>query len=278
MGTSSPYGGPQIGLIPSWVDDPADGVETPPAAAPAAGATPPTATPPRTTPDASGAGSLRGARTAFNDFARTGNRDSLARGVSRYVRDGVGGSSRAARRMGEARASAGRLLGVVRDIARDGPVEALRRVNLSGLAGQPAETVFLALLEVICPPGGALDEAIARQGMLEAIDALAEDGLGAFDNLTAGQLEEFFLDVVARTIEARILNDIGARGINLPGTVTAIDQLQAQLHDFVAGNVRQQLAGRLDGVASMTDRNVLGAADGIYEQAFDLLAAIGDDL
>lgn len=276
MGTSSPYGGPQTGLIPSWVDDPAEGVETPPAAAPD-GAIPP-APPPRATPDASGAGSLRSARAAFNAFARTGNRDALAKGVSRYVSDGVGGGSRAARRMGEARASAGRLLGVVRDIARDGPVEALRRVNLDGLAGQPADTVFLALLEVICPPGGALDEAIARQGMLEAIDALAEDGLGSFDSLTAGQLEEFFLDVVSRTIEARILNDIGARGVNLPATVAAIDQLQEQLHDFVAGNVRQQLAGRLDGVASMTDRNVLGAADGIYEQAFDLLAAIGDDL
>ncbi|WP_045318795.1 MULTISPECIES: Qat anti-phage system associated protein QatB [Brevundimonas] len=272
MGTSSPYGGPQIGLIPSWVDDPATGVETPP--------TSPAATPAPTSssPDTSGAGSLRGARTAFNKFARTGNRDDLARSVSRYVRDGVGGSRRAARRMGEARASAGRLLGVVRDIARDGPVEALRRVNLANLAGQPAETVLLALLEAICPPGGTLDEAIARQGMLEAIDALAEDGLGAFDTLTPGQLEEFFLDVVARTIEARILNDIGSRGINLPTSVAAIDQLQAQLHDFVSGTVRQQLAGRLDGVASLTDRNVLGAADGIYERAFDVLAAIGDDL
>lgn len=273
MGTSSPYGGPQLGLIPTWVDDPADGVETLPATA-----APATQTPPRTTPDLPGAGSLRGARTAFNNFARTGNSDSLARGVSRYVRDGVGGGGRAARRMGEARASAGRLLGVVRDIARDGPVEALRRVNLDGLAGQPAEYVFLALLEVICPPGGALDEAIARQGMLEAIDALADEDLGSFDGLTAGQLEEFFLDVVSRTIEARILNDIGARGITFPATVAAIDQLQAQLHDFVAGNVRRQLAGRLDGVASMTDRNVTGAADGIYEQAFNLLAAIGDDL
>ncbi|MCR5881240.1 Qat anti-phage system associated protein QatB [Phenylobacterium sp. J367] len=135
--------------------------------------------PPRITPDLSGAGSFRSARIAFNQFARTGNRDALARGVSRYVRDGVGGSGRAARRMGEARAAAGRLLGVVRDVARDGAAEALRRVDLAGLAGRPAEDVLLSLLEVICPPGGSLDEAIARQGMLEAIDSLAEEGLGA---------------------------------------------------------------------------------------------------
>lgn len=275
MGTSSAYGGPQIGLIPSWVDDPATGVAAPDPTSPVTPAVaPPTA---RITPDVSGAGSLRGARTAFNQFARTGNRDALARGVSRYVRDGVGGSGRAARRMGEARASAGRLLGVVRDISRDGPVEALRRVNLGDLAGRPAEDVFLALLEVICPPGGSLDEAIARQGMLEAIDALAEEGLGPFDGLTAGQLEEFFLDVVARTIEARILNDIGAKGVSIPDDVGDIDKLQAQLHDFVAGTVRSELAGRLDGVASLSDRAVVGAANGIYEAAFEMLAILGDN-
>jgi hypothetical protein len=156
-------------------------------------------------------------------------------------------------------------------------VEALRRLDLGALAGQPAEDVFLSILEIICPPGGTLDEAIARQGMLEAIDALAEEGVGPFDGLTAGQLEEFFLDVVARTIEARILNDIGAKGISLPEDVTSIDKLQAQLHDFVAGTVRGELAGRLDGVASLSDRAVVGAANGIYEAAFELLAMLGDD-
>ena len=273
MGTSNPYGGPQIALVPTWVDEPASGVASLAPTAPAAAAAPPLLT-----PDVSGAGSLRSARIAFNKFARTGNRDSLARGVSHYVRQGVGGSGRAARRMGEARASAGRLLGVVRDFARDGPAEALRRVNLGALSGQPAENVFLALLEVICPPGGSLDEAIARQGMLEAIDALAEEDVGAFDDLTPGQLEEFFLDVVARTIEARILNDIGTKGISIPADIGAIDRLQAQLHDFVAGTVRGELAGRLDGVASLTDRAVVGAANAIYEAAFEMLAVLGDDL
>lgn len=275
MGTSSSYGGPQIGLIPSWVDDPATGVAAPDPVAPAGA--PATVLPAKITPDVSGAGSLRGARIAFNQFARTGNRDSLARGVSRYVRGGVGGSARAARRMGEARATAGRLLGVVRDFSRDGPVEALRRLDLGQLAGQPSEDVFLSILEIICPPGGTLDEAIARQGMLEAIDALAEEGVGPFDGLTAGQLEEFFLDVVARTIEARILNDIGAKGISIPDDVASIDKLQTQLHDFVSGTVRGELAGRLDGVASLSDKAVVGAANGIYEAAFEMLALLGDD-
>ena len=80
------------------------------------------------------AGPTRGSLEAL----RAGNRDALARGVSRYVRDGVGGSRRAARRMGEARASAGRLLGVVRDFGRDGPAEALRVTGTPAAASASA--------------------------------------------------------------------------------------------------------------------------------------------
>ncbi|MCR5881241.1 hypothetical protein [Phenylobacterium sp. J367] len=83
--------------------------------------------------------------------------------------------------------------------------------------------------------------------------------------------------MVARTIEARILNDIGIKGVSIPDDVGAIDRLQAQLHDFVAGTVRGELAGRLSGVESLSDRAVVGAANGIYEAAFEMLAILGDD-
>src|SRR3546814_13105094 len=70
------------------------------------------------------------------------------------------------------------LLGVVRDVQRFGAVETLRRLNLPELAGRPAADVFLAILEFICPPGGAVDEAIARQAMLETIGRSEERRVG----------------------------------------------------------------------------------------------------
>jgi hypothetical protein len=289
MGTSKGYGGPSSGLVPSWVDDPAPGVAPAPAAPvpgtpgqPASPARPgapaPTQpqipTPPR--PDTSGAGGLGGARGSFSRFARTGSRSALGSALSNYVRNGTGGAGRAARRMGSSRAAGARLLGVVRNFATIGPAETLRQLNLAGLAGRPAAEVFVGLLEFVCPPGGAVDEAIARQAMLETIGDMAEAGVGSFDTLTPDQMGEFFLDFVARSIEGRVMADLGGRGVTLPDSVAAVENAQAQLHDFVTGCTRGQLAGRLDGVERMSDRDIEVVVNQIYEAAFELVAAAGE--
>ncbi|WP_294293745.1 Qat anti-phage system associated protein QatB [uncultured Sphingomonas sp.] len=289
MGTSKGYGGPSSGLVPSWVDDPAPGVAPAPAApvpgipgqpaGPAQPGTPAptqpqTPTPPR--PDTSGAGGLGGARGSFSRFARTGSRSALGSALSNYVRNGTGGAGRAARRMASSRAAGARLLGVVRNFATIGPAETLRQLNLAGLAGRPAAEVFVGLLEFVCPPGGAVDEAIARQAMLETIGDMAEAGVGSFDTLTPGQMGEFFLDFVARSIEGRVMADLGGRGVTLPDSVAAVENAQAQLHDFVTGCTRGQLAGRLDGVERMSDRDIEVVVNQIYEAAFELVAAAGE--
>lgn len=275
MGTSKGYGGPATGLVPSWIDDPVPGVGPGPApATPGVPATPVPGAPAQ--PDTSAAGGLGGARGSFSRFARTGSRSSLGSALASYVRSGTGGARRAAQRMGASRAAGARLLGVVRDVQRLGAVETLRQLNLPGLTGQPAADVFLAILEFICPPGGAVDEAIARQAMLETIGDLAEAGIGDFDTMTADQMQEFFLDFVARSIEGRVMADLGARGVTLPDDVAAVESAQQQLHDFVTGCTRGELSGRLDGVESLGDRDVERVVNEIYEAAFELVAAAGE--
>jgi hypothetical protein len=290
MGTSKGYGGPSSGLIPSWVDDPAPGVATGPSpltpTAPAIGAprtpgqpgAPAPARPhaPAPRPDTSGAGGLGGARGSFSRFARTGSRSALGSALSNYVRNGTGGARRAARRMGSSRAAGARLLGLVRNFQTLGPAETLRQLNLAGFAGRPAAEVFVGLLEFVCPPGGAVDEAIARQAMLETIGDMAEAGVGSFDALTPDQMGEFFLDFVSRSIEGRVMADLGGRGVTLPDSVAAVENAQAQLHDFVTGCTRGQLAGGLDGVERMSDREIERVVNQIYEAAFELVAAAGE--
>lgn len=296
MGTSKSYGGPASGLVPSFVDDPTPPTQPrPPATAPAAPNAPgapggpaapqpiqpvaPAApaiprTPPR--PDTQGTGSLGGARGNFTRFARTGSRSSLGSALSGYVRSGTGGARRAARRMGSSRVAASGLLGVVRDFQRLGPTETLRQLNLAGLAAQPAADVFVAILEFICPPGGAVDDAIARQAMLETIGDLAESGVGSFDTLTPQQLQDVFLDFISRSIEGRVMADLGGRGITLPDDIAAVESAQAQLHDFVEGATRGQLAGRLEGLERLSDRDIESVVNQIYETAFELVAVAGE--
>lgn len=280
MGTSKGYGGPSTGLVPSWVDDPILNVGAGSPAAPPVPGTPGQVSPagPRPTmrPDTSGAGGLAGARGNFSRFARTGSRSALGRALSNYVRSATGGARRAARRMGSSRAAGAQLLQVVRDVQRFGAAETLRQFNLPGLAGRPAADVFLSILEFVCPPGGAVEEAIARQAMLETIGDLAEAGVGDFDTMTADQMQEFFLDFVARSIEGMVMADLGSRGVTLPDDVAAVERAQQQLHDFVTGCTRGELSDRLEGIQNLDDQDVERVVGEIYEAAFELVAAAGE--
>lgn len=276
MGTSKSYGGPSKGLVPSWVDSPAPGA-APAAPAPQAPApTPPPGTQAPTQPDTTGAGAFSGARGSFSRFAKTGSRSALGSALSNYVRHGTGGAGRASRRMATSRAVGAGILGIARNVQQLGAAETLRRLNIPVLAGQPAADVFLVILDFVCPPGGALDDAIARQAMLETIGDLADLGVGNFDTMTPDQMKEFFLDFVSRSIEGRVMADLGARGVTLPDDIAAVERAQQQLHDFVTGCTRGALSERLDNIGNLTDQEIDLAVNQIYEAAFDLVAAAAE--
>lgn len=290
MGTSKGYGGSVSGLVPSWVDDVAPA--TTPGQSGEAGQpsnpssdpnSPNNPNPPgqggqsgQRPVDNNGTAKLQPARTQFTRFARTGSRSALGRALSGYVRSGTGGAGRAARRMGASRAAAGRLLGVIRDVQRFGAAEVLRRLNLNGLAGRPSSEVFMALVEFVCPAGGAIDEAVARQAMLENVIALAESGETTFDEMTPEQMNEFFLDFVSQSIEGMVMADLGQRGVTIPDDVDAVERMQTELHDFITGATRGRLSDRLEGLPGLTDQDIQGVISRIYESAFEIIAVAGE--
>lgn len=286
MGTSKGYGGPSSGLVPSWIDDvaqpagPAAQPNGPGQANPSQPGS--TSSQPGSSPSGSvnndGTGSLRGARSSFTRFARTGSPSDLGNALSSYVRKGVGGSSRGARRMGTSRATAAKLLSIFGDVQRNGAAETLRRLQLTVAPGQPVSQVLLALLEFICPPGGAIDEGVARQAALNTIAELDEAGSGSFEDMTEADRQNFFLDFVANSIESMIMADLGGRGITMPDDVDAVERIQSQLSSFITGCTRGQLANRLEQWPAPTDQEVNQVASAIYEAAFDLIATAAEGL
>ncbi|WP_343060137.1 Qat anti-phage system associated protein QatB [Desulfovibrio intestinalis] len=291
MGTSKCYGGPSNGLIPPFVDDPQPSLvpQSPtgqpslpgdpalPVSYPTQPQIPNTTpqTPPRL-PDTDGAGKLRGARSAFSRYCRSGDRAILGRALSNYVRKGTGGARNAVHRMSSPRATARAMLQVIRDFERNGSAETLRQLNIPELIGRPAVDTFIAIFEVLCPPGGTIDQSITREAMQESIGDMAEAGVGGIDAITSEQLKDFFLNFVARSIEGRVMADIGGRAISLPEDVSAVEYAQEQLHDFVSGATRGMLSGRLDSLEHLSDRDIAAVVDEIYETAFELVAAAGE--
>jgi len=144
------------------------------------------------------------------------------------------------------------------------------------MAGAPATEVFNALADVICPPGGVIDEAIARQAMLAAAAELASAGDVAFDTMTPAMLEAVFLTTISRSIEGKLINELGTRAIRLPEDTAAVQRIELQLHDFVQGQVRDAFANTGEALQSIPREDIDHIVDTIYEQAFEALQILGD--
>lgn len=278
MGTSSAYGGPSGGtpLIPSWLDPtPSPTAPPAPAAAPAQDVqSPPGARPP--IPAAAPAGRFTAPRANFTKFAASGGRDraNLGRAVSRYVSTSSGGSRRAAQRMGASRGTAASLVSFLTDAATRGAASALATLDLASLAGRPIEVIFTGLLEHFCPPGGTVDEGIARDAFVETIADLSENGVTNLDGLNADQVQTVFEIFATHSIEARICNDIGGKAVTMPADASEARHVQDQLHDFIRRGVSDALAG-LD-VGRSTPENALAAVDQVYREAFEILQTMGE--
>jgi hypothetical protein len=279
MGTASPYGGsaPRNPLLPSWLADPI----APPADPPItpgegdlvnpAGARPvplPIVLPPAV------AGSIAdfgGARGNFTRFARSGGHDrrALGRAISSYVR-GTGGGARAARRMGSSRSAGTALAGFLADAANRGMAEALRTLDLSDLAGRPPAEIFAALIDVFCPEGGTIDEAIAREAFVEMIIDLAELGIETITDLGPDRMPEVFECFAAHAIEARLETDIALKAVSLPTNRAAAQRVQDVLREFVRRAVHDIVA-RTEDLRTLTQERISGWVDTVYAQAFELL-------
>lgn len=287
MGTSNSYGGSSGAkpLIPSWLSD-GDGFDAPsprdvpptqpqiPGGDGAGVPIPPTrpTVPPQADPRR-----YTSARNNFTRFVSSGGRDhrSFGRALSQYVSNSSGGSRNAARRMAVSRRSTARLAGILNSAIGGNAPAALRSIGLEALAGRPIEEIFLRIMDVVCPDGGAIDDSIAREAFVETIVDLAENGITDLDTLTPSQVQTILELNVAHAIEARICNDIGTQSITLPQDAKEAADIQAQLFEFVERSVSDAFAANQIGT-TMTQEQVARTIDSVYEQAYSILQSMAE--
>jgi len=179
--------------------------------------------------------------------------------------------------MGPSRSVATGVGQVINDIAQRGAVEALRPFNLDGMAGAPATDVFSALADVLCPDGGTIDEAIARDAMLATAAELSTAGNAPFDAMTPAALEAVFLGTISRSIEAKLFNELGTKAIRLPQDIAAVQRIERELHGFVSGAVRDAFTGANQSLQTTPAANISGLVDDLYQRAFEVLQILGDN-
>lgn len=285
MGTSTAYKGPGGGtpLIPSWLgsddgDNPPSIPAAPGGATPAPDLVPPAPANRPAMPAPADPNRFMSARNNFTRFAHSGGRDraSLGRAVSSYVSTSTGGARQAAQRMGASRGAGARLLGFLTDVQALGAREALRTLNLEGLAGRPIDEVFVGLADYICPNAGTVDDGIAREAFVETIIELTTLGVTDMDALTPEQMQTVFELYATHAIEARLCNDIGIKAITMPDDAQAALRIQEQLRDFIRNGVSDALTAARTETPILTQDRIQSFVDTVYERSFGILKGLGD--
>jgi Glu-tRNA(Gln) amidotransferase subunit E-like FAD-binding protein len=178
--------------------------------------------------------------------------------------------------MGASRRAGGSLVSFLNNAQTNGAPTALRSLDLDALAGRPVEDIFLGLVDYICPEGGSIDDAIARDAFIETIADLSEAGISDIDSLTAAQVQTVLELYATHAIEARICNDIGAKLVQMPADPTAALRVQQQLNDFIRRGVSDAVTRLGTAPQSLTADQTSRFMTDVYQAAFDALETLGD--
>jgi hypothetical protein len=213
---------------------------------------------------------FRGPRTTLNRYARSGgaNTSALGRAVASYVSRGGGGSKTAARRMSSDQRAATKLGAILTQAGQSGIREVLRTLNLDTLANQSIPEIYASLVDVICGPGGDLDEAFPRDAYLEAIAEIMEDDPTDLEKPSPETTSLIMERFIGNTIFDRILNAIGNGLITLPSSISVVKAIDRSFREFVRGAVSDALneIGR-----TLNSGQMKLVIDGIYERSLSIL-------
>lgn len=147
---------------------------------------------------------------------------------------------------------------------------------MDALIGRPLEEIFIGLAEHVCPVGGSIDQAIARDAFIETIIEMSDLGVTDLSTVTGQQLQTVFELYIAHTIEARICNDIGMKLVALPDNPSAVANVQGQLFDFIRRAASDALAPVWGNAAVLTSKQALALVDSVYQSTFELLRVMSE--
>jgi hypothetical protein len=231
--------------------------------------------------DAPAPNRFQSARTNFFKFAKSGgggaggggggrgggtNRN-LRRAVRSFVGKSSGGARRATQRMAAERSATASLGRILSTAGTAGIQETVRRLGFAQLATLPVQDIYAALVDVICEPGGELDESFAREAYIKALTEMS----GAQADLERPSPEttvSFLASFITNAIQNRLLNAVGNKVVAIPLDVASIQNVEQQINDYIRGNVNDAMT---EAGEDFPIERIVSTIDDIYERALVLL-------
>jgi hypothetical protein len=215
------------------------------------------------------------ARRNFTYFINSGgsNRAALGRAIASYVTKTGGGARQAAKRMKSERTASVKLGNILSQASTSGIREVVRSLNLANLANRSVVEIYAALVDIICPSGGDLDDSIARDAYIDAIGEIAEMGISDLEQPSVDTIATIMECFITNAIKDRIMNAIATKIITLPDNVLAVQNIEGQLKDFICGAVSDAITnqGKIFTIDQMSK-----TIDTLYERSFAVLQALAE--
>ena len=261
-------------LVPSWLNDPSGDAPPPTPNTPDAGNQPQQNDPAQ--PDPRRFVAPRSNFTRYiNSGGHSGGDSNLRRAASSYVRNATGGSHNATMRLGSARGSTARLLNVMGSFASGGISAIAQTFHLGDIIGKSAKDVFISIIDFVCPDGGSTDEGIARSAYIETLSAMPDWESKQIETLTPHEFLAFTENYMADVIQQRIINDVGNKLFSLPDSITDIENLEAQMKDFIRNTVSDAITQLNVEITKIDQQQAQGIVDSVYKKTFDIMASLG---
>jgi hypothetical protein len=179
--------------------------------------------------------------------------------------------------MTSSRKTASQLAGFVRSVEQSGTANALREFQCAELVGKPSGEAMERMVDVFCPDGGPVDDSIARQAFQETVLDWVEKDLPSIEQLSAAEWKEFLADFISRSIENKIMADIGKNGISVPVDARQALAAQRELHSVIRGCVDNGFRAGSGGFSRMSDSAISSLMQDVYERAWGYVEELGGE-
>lgn len=215
-------------------------------------------------------------RSSFTRYMNSGGIHYLGKAVKGYVASS-GGSGGTVSRMPSSTTLASNLSRFANRVITEGVEQALEEFDLQSLADRPVAEVLEALVDKIGPEGGTIDEAVARDAMIETIADFVSEDLDDFNQLTQEQLEEFTVQVIAKSITTKVINEIGTNSLHGSASDAAFQQAESTLEDYTLGAVRDAFQQEFSLGETISSQQIDHKVKEIFSNTFEILQATLED-
>lgn len=284
MGTSQSNPGPGGGvpMVPPWADDPPseneptpepDTEETPPAdGSEDENGNKPNQPDPRLPPiEPAPARRFAGSSRNLGDYARSGDRSALERGVGQYVSKGYGGAGTATRRLGSTASTAGALGSALSQLSGDTPPQEGNSLDPTLLAGKSADEVMDAVVEAARPVDGTQDAEASRASIRDAMAEMLTNHPDAdLFELTDSQREEIIENYAANDVFRRFELDIGKTIRDKAPSVAAGLSRLGQARGYIKQTVAAAFRGLRESNKSFSERSIASVVRTAIRDAFQV--------